>query len=116
MKKSHVPTEKLPNGDILEWDVQHGEVERYDPRGKHIGVWDPDGNQIKDPVSGRRVEPFVTPVPQSDPWYIPSPGTIDTVVTGGLIIGGAAIIIFDIITVPSGEGTLGVMMIQQAIH
>ena len=37
--------------------------------------------------------------------------TVKNVVTGGLIIGGAAIIIFDIITIPSGEGLIGVQMI-----
>jgi hypothetical protein len=33
----------LIDGDIIEWDGQHGEFERYKPRGKHIGVWDPPG-------------------------------------------------------------------------
>ena len=41
-------------GDILEWDSQHGEVEVYDKRGKHKGVADPNtGGIIKPPVSGR---------------------------------------------------------------
>jgi hypothetical protein len=55
------PRWKLPDGDIGEWDGQHGEVERYNPRGKHKGVWDPDGNQIKDPVPGRKIDPYWTP-------------------------------------------------------
>jgi len=43
------------NGDILEWDSQHGEVEVYDKTGKkHKGGYDPDtGEQTSDPVSGR---------------------------------------------------------------
>jgi len=53
------PRWKLPNGDIGEWDGQHGEVERYNPRGKHKGVWDPDGNRIKDPVPGRKIDPIM---------------------------------------------------------
>ncbi len=31
-----------PDGDIIEWDGQHGELERYNPRGKHRGVWSPE--------------------------------------------------------------------------
>jgi RHS repeat-associated protein len=54
---------RLPDGDIIEWDSQHGEVERYNPRGKHVGVWDKDGNQIKDPVPGRKIDPTITPYP-----------------------------------------------------
>jgi len=33
---------------------------RYNPRGKHKGVWSPDGGeQIKDPVPGRKIDPVV---------------------------------------------------------
>ena len=53
------PRYRLPDGDIIEWDGQHGEWEKYNPRGKHTGVLSPDGELIKDPVPGRRIEPFV---------------------------------------------------------
>jgi len=99
------PRWKLPDGDIGEWDGQHGEVERYNPRGKHKGVWDPQGKQIKPPVPGRTI----------DPYFSPNPELFRQIVTGGLIVGGAAIIIFDIVTIPSGEGMMGVMMINRAL-
>lgn len=39
---------------ILEWDSQHGEVEMYNKRGKHLGAYDPNtGAEIKGPVAGR---------------------------------------------------------------
>ncbi|MBP2661797.1 MAG: repeat-containing protein [Firmicutes bacterium] len=53
---------KLPDGDIVEWDGQHGELERYNPRGKHKGVWSPDGEEIKDPVPGRKIDPTLVPL------------------------------------------------------
>ena len=46
----------LEDGRILEWDRQHGEFEMYDKRGKHIGVYDNTGMQIKPAVSGRKIE------------------------------------------------------------
>jgi RHS repeat-associated protein len=55
------PRWRLPDGDIIEWDGQHGELERYNPRGKHKGVWSPDGEEIKDPVPGRKIDPVLTP-------------------------------------------------------
>jgi len=100
------PRWRLPNGDIIEWDGQHRELERYNRNGHPKGVYTPEG-QLKDKDnSGRKIDPFV-----GTPWYVPSEQTIKNVVTGGLIIGGAAIIIFDIITIPSGEGLIGVQMI-----
>lgn len=52
------PRWKLPDGTILEWDSQHGELEKYDKRGKHEGAYDPDtGQQKKGPDPKRRVEP-----------------------------------------------------------
>jgi hypothetical protein len=43
---------------IYEWDYDHGRVERYDPRGEHLGEYDPDtGSQTKPPKPGRRVKP-----------------------------------------------------------
>mgnify|MGYP001685595785 CR=1 FL=1 len=42
---------------ILECDSQHGEVEKYDKRGKHLGAFDPkSGKQLKDPIKNRRIE------------------------------------------------------------
>ena len=43
---------------ILESDSQHGEVEKYDKRGKHLGAFDPKtGKQLKDSIKNRRIEP-----------------------------------------------------------
>ena len=45
-------------GNIYEWDYQHGTVEMYDPRGRHVGEFDPlDGHQVKPADPMRRVEP-----------------------------------------------------------
>jgi len=35
------------NGDILEWDSQHGEVEVYDGQGRHKGAADPETGEFK---------------------------------------------------------------------
>lgn len=99
------PRWKLPNGDIGEWDGRHGEIERYNPKGKHKGVWDPNGNQIKPPVPGRTI----------DPWSMPAFSNQD-LIRGGVILIGVSFIIFDIVTVPSGEGLIGVRMIMGAIR
>ncbi|AEJ13753.1 YD repeat protein [Pseudomonas putida S16] len=51
---------RLPDGCICEWDSQHGEIEKYDRRGRHLGAFDPEtGIQIpsKNPKSTRRIEP-----------------------------------------------------------
>ena len=46
------------DGNIYEWDSQHGELEKYDKHGKHLGSVDPNtGEQIKPPKKGRKVEP-----------------------------------------------------------
>ena len=43
---------------VAEWDSQHGEVELYDKRGRHICAANPDtGECVKDRVPGRKVEP-----------------------------------------------------------
>ena len=47
--------------NIYEWDSQHGEVEMYDKRGRHLGSFDPEtgkpitdkDGKVKGPVSGR---------------------------------------------------------------
>jgi len=46
------------DGDrIYEWDSQHGELEVYNKRGRHLGVVDGEtGALIKDPVRGRRID------------------------------------------------------------
>jgi hypothetical protein len=44
-------------GQIYEEDTQHGELEKYNRRGKHKGAVDPDtGEIIKKPVKGRCIE------------------------------------------------------------
>ena len=45
---------KTPEGEILEWDYQHGEVEVYDKKGKHKGSKKPDGTGGKPAVPGRK--------------------------------------------------------------
>jgi hypothetical protein len=48
---------RLSDGRIAEWDRQHGEIEMYDKKGNHIGVFSPiDGCEIKPRVSGRKIE------------------------------------------------------------
>lgn len=51
----------LDNGYILEWDKQHGELEKYDRRGRrHLGSFDPvTGEQLKPPVPGRTIKRYV---------------------------------------------------------
>ena len=45
-------------GRIYEWDSQHGTVEAYDDRGRHLGEFDPSsGERLKEPDRSRRVEP-----------------------------------------------------------
>lgn len=42
---------KDTNGDILEWDYQHGEIEKWNKRGtKHKGSFDPDTGE---PIEGK---------------------------------------------------------------
>ena len=49
---------KLGDGRILEWDYQHGALETYDKRGRHLGEYDPDtGAQTKPANPKRRIEP-----------------------------------------------------------
>lgn len=49
---------RLPDGSILEWDYsKHGRVEKYNPRGKHQGEYDPNtGEQTKPRNPGRTTE------------------------------------------------------------
>ncbi len=51
---------KTADGEILEWDYQHGKVEKYDKRGRHKGEFDPNtGEPVpgKGSDPGRKVEP-----------------------------------------------------------
>jgi RHS repeat-associated protein len=49
---------RIPDGDILEWDSRHGTLERYSPKGKHKGEFDPKtGRRLKPPNAKYRVEP-----------------------------------------------------------
>jgi hypothetical protein len=46
------------DGNIYEWDYQHGRVEKYNKRGKHLGEFDPNtGEQTKPADPSRRTEP-----------------------------------------------------------
>ena len=46
------------DGNIYEWDYQHGRVEKYDKRGRHLGEFDPNtGEQTKPADPTRRTEP-----------------------------------------------------------
>lgn len=48
----------LHAGFIYEWDRQHGTVEKYNKRGKHLGEFDPNtGEQNKAADKTRRVDP-----------------------------------------------------------
>jgi len=49
---------KDSDGQIFEWDYQHGRVEKYDKRGRHLGEFDhKTGRQIKPADPKRRIEP-----------------------------------------------------------
>lgn len=52
------PRWKSRNGTIYEWDFQHGAVEKYNKRGKHLGEFDhKTGTQNKAADPTRKVEP-----------------------------------------------------------
>ncbi|MGE5139574.1 MAG: colicin E3/pyocin S6 family cytotoxin, partial [Rudaea sp.] len=49
---------KEPDGTIYEWDYQHGTVEKYNPRGGHLGEFDShSGRLLKPPRADRKVTP-----------------------------------------------------------
>ncbi len=51
---------KLPDGKILEWDSQHGNIEKYDRRGNHLGAFDhTTGNQAEDPIPSRKIKKYL---------------------------------------------------------
>jgi hypothetical protein len=46
------------DGSIYEWDSQHGTVEKYNKRGKHLGEFDPEtGEETKSADPSRKVTP-----------------------------------------------------------
>ena len=52
------PRWKTSDGRIFEWDFQHGMVEGYDGRGRHLGEFDPNtGSARRASIPGRRVDP-----------------------------------------------------------
>jgi hypothetical protein len=52
---------KNDDGDILEWDYQHGKIERYNDKGKHKGEYDPNtGNQTKPADKTRSITPTIS--------------------------------------------------------
>lgn len=56
-KKSERIRWQLSDKKILEWDSQHGEVEMYDRRGRHLGIYAPNtGEKLKNAVLTRRIE------------------------------------------------------------
>lgn len=49
---------KDADNNIYEWDGMHGRVEKYDPRGRHLGEFDPStGEQTKPANPAYTVEP-----------------------------------------------------------
>lgn len=45
-------------GFIYEWDYRHGRVEKFTPRGVHLGEFDPvTGEMVKGPKGDYSVEP-----------------------------------------------------------
>ncbi len=46
------------DGNIYEWDSQHGALEKYNNRGKHVGEYDPETGAMTKPADPTRdVEP-----------------------------------------------------------
>jgi RHS repeat-associated protein len=103
------PRWKLPNGDLLEWDGQHRELERYNPQGKHKGVWNEEGKQIKDKVKGRKITVInEAPKPHLDPSTVRM--GIKTVGTGVAIYIGIKLIELAI-TVATGGGAAPILLL-----
>lgn len=49
---------KDPAGNIYEWDARHGRLEKYDPRGRHLGEFDPISGEQTRPANARySIEP-----------------------------------------------------------
>ena len=45
------------SGNIYEWDYQHGRLEMYDSKGKHVGEIAVSGTQTKKADPARKVKP-----------------------------------------------------------
>lgn len=41
---------------LYTWDSLHGEIEVFNDRGRHLGVFSPEGKLIKDAVKGRKID------------------------------------------------------------
>lgn len=41
---------------LYTWDSLHGEIEVFNKRGRHLGVLNPEGDFIKEPVKGRKID------------------------------------------------------------
>jgi hypothetical protein len=49
---------KDDKGTIFEWDSQHGRIEKYNKKGKHLGEFDADTGAMTKPADPtRKVEP-----------------------------------------------------------
>jgi len=48
---------KRPDDTILEWDYQHGKVEKYNWLGHHLGEFDPETGAQTKPPTNRRAQP-----------------------------------------------------------
>ena len=49
---------RAPDGSLFEWDYQHGRLEKYNKRGRHLGEYDPEtGEQTKVADPSRSIEP-----------------------------------------------------------
>ncbi len=50
----------LQDKRILEWDYQHGEVEMYTKKGKHLGAYDPlTGEKLKEARNDRSIKKYL---------------------------------------------------------
>jgi hypothetical protein len=51
---------KTNDGRILEWDYKHGEVEKYDKTGNHLGAFDPDAaEKLKNAKKDRSIKKYL---------------------------------------------------------
>jgi len=120
---------KLKDGTILEWDKQHGEVEKYDRTGKkHQGSFDPNTGKRNDDPIPERITPKIVgnnaPTTQTastpkmgnyieglspTPSISFSPGAANTAVTVGkaAVIGIVVIKAVEVVATVLSGGALG---------
>jgi RHS repeat-associated protein len=93
---------KLPDGSILEWDKQHGEVEKYDKTGQqHQGSYDPrTGKMNKETVKGRTTNKYTSDEPDAP--YNPQKVPAIVPIAGGSAIGMTVIELIMIALSPFG--------------